>query len=65
MYLIIIAVILIFIIWFFFFRKQKSLDYGCLLYITGALKTGKTFLSMSVIDLEYKKVISKWKICPR
>ena len=61
MYLIIIAAILIFIIWFFFFRKQKSLDYGCLLYITGALKTGKTFLSMSVIDLEYKKVISKWK----
>ena len=61
MYLIIIVAILIFIIWFFFFRKQKSLDYGCLLYITGALKTGKTFLSMSVIDLEYKKVISKWK----
>lgn len=61
MYLIIIVAILFFIIWFFFFRKQKPLDYGCLLYITGALKTGKTFLSMSVIDLEYKKVISKWK----
>lgn len=61
MYLIFIAVILIFIIWFFFFRKQKSLDYGCLLYITGALKTGKTFLSMSVIDMEYRKVLSKWK----
>lgn len=57
----IIFLIIILFIYFKVFRKQKVLNYGCLLVITGGIKCGKTTSSMKYIDLEYAKSLKAYK----
>lgn len=58
---IIVILILVLFIYFKVFRKQKVLNYGCLLLITGGIKCGKTTTSMKYIDMEYNKSLKMYR----
>lgn len=58
-----IVLLLIFVIFVYFkvFKKQKVLNYGSILLVTGGIKCGKTVTSMKYIDLEYYKAMKAYK----
>lgn len=60
--LLLILIVLGFVLYFFVIRKLKRVKIGCVSVISGAVKSGKTFLSVYLAHRQIKRNIFRWHI---
>ena len=59
--LLLILCLVLFVLWWIR-RKFKTLTLPCVFFVSGAIKSGKTLLSVHLAIKEYKKAVRHWKI---